>query len=204
MSGGQRGHLAFVGEKLLVDNSAFQRGGERFVRADWLAALEGGQLYRSPILEFEVLYSARNAREHAELTEELEALRPLDLPEAVVVAALGAQAELARHAAGFHRLPHQDYLVAAIAAANELGVLHYDADFDRIAAHSSLAFESVWIAPAGTLDKEAADPLRQRRRAIAHGLAQFSGGRARDVLDDILDLLEDELRSDGLQLPARR
>jgi predicted nucleic acid-binding protein len=59
--------------------------------------LEEGHLYRSPILEFEVLYSARNAREHEELTEELQALRPLELSEAVVGAALRAQAELARH-----------------------------------------------------------------------------------------------------------
>jgi predicted nucleic acid-binding protein len=195
---------AFAGRKLVVDNSAFQRGGNETVRADWFRALEEGHLYRSPILEFEVLYSARNAREHAELTEELQALRPLELSQAVVAAALGAQAELARHAAGFHRLAHQDYLLAAVAAANELGVLHYDADFDRIAEHSSLAFESVWIAPAGTLEKEAADPLRQRRRAVNHGLAQFSGERAGEVLDNVLDLLENELRADGLQPPARR
>jgi predicted nucleic acid-binding protein len=178
---------AFAGGKLVVDNSAFQRGGEEIVRADWLRALEEGHLYRSPILEFEVLYSARNAREHAELTEELEALRPLELSEAVVGAALEAQAELARHAAGFHRLAHQDYLVAAIAAVNELGVLHYDADFDRIAEHSSLAFESVWIAPAGTLDKEAADPdarnvaelldgIPGAHRRAQLGLAQASAG----------------------------
>jgi predicted nucleic acid-binding protein len=158
---------SFNGKRLVVDNSAFQRGGDEVVRADWLRALEEGNLYRSPILEFEVLYSARNAREYAELRAELEALRPLELSEAVVGAALGAQAELSRHAAGFHRLPHQDYLVAATAAAHELGVLHYDADFDRIAEQSSLAFESVWIATAGTLDK-------------------------------------DELRTDGLQPPARR
>jgi predicted nucleic acid-binding protein len=174
------------------------------VRADWLRALEEGHLYRSPILDFEVLYSARNEREHAELTEELEALRPLELSQAVVGSALGAQAELARHAACFHRLPHQDYLVAAIAAANELGVLHYDADFDRIAEHSSPAFQSVWIAPAGTLDEEAADPLRQRRRAVGHSLAQFSGERAEEVLDNVLDLLENELRADGPRPPARR
>jgi predicted nucleic acid-binding protein len=155
----------FNGKKLVVDNSAFQRGGNEVVRADWLRALEEGHLYRSPILEFEVLYSARNAREHAELREELEALRPLDMPDTVVDAALEAQAKLARHAAGFHRLPHQDYLVAAIAAAHELGVLHYDADFDRIAEHSSLDFESVWMASAGTLDKEAVDPSPRHVRA---------------------------------------
>jgi predicted nucleic acid-binding protein len=195
---------AFAGRKLLVDNSAFQRGGNEIVRAEWLRALEEGHLYRSPILEFEVLYSARNAREHMELTEELEALRPLELSEAVAAAGIRAQAELARHAAGFHRLPHQDYLVAAIAAANELGVLHYDADFDRIAEYSSLAFESIWIAPAGRLDEESADPLRPHRRAINHGLAQFSGERAGEALENVLDLIERELRADGLQPPARR
>ena len=111
---------------------------------------------------------------------------------------------LARHAAGFHRLPHQDYLVAAIADAHGLGILHYDVDFDRIVDHSSLAFESVWIASAGTLDNETADPLRPRRTAITQSLAQFSGERARDVFDNVLDLLDDELRADGLQAPARR
>lgn len=193
----------FTGRELVVDNSAFQRGGHPAVRADWLRAIDEGDLYRSSILEFEVLYSARNAREHTELREELEAFRPLELSGDVAGAALQAQAELARHAPGFHRISHQDYLVAAVAAAHGLGVLHYDSDFDRIAEHSSLAFESVWIAPAGTLDQQAVDPLRQRRRAVTHGLAQFNGERAREVLDGVLDLLDNELRADGLQLPAR-
>lgn len=194
----------FVGRELVVDNSAFQRGAHPTIRGEWLQAVAGGLLYRSPILEFEVLYSARNAREHTELKEELEALRPLELTTEIVEAALRAQAELAQHAPAFHRLPHQDYLLAAIAAANGLGVLHYDSDFDLIAEHSSLAFESAWIAPRGSLDQQGAtDPLRQRRRAVAQGLAQFSGGRARDVLDSVLDLIEDALRADGLQAPAR-
>jgi len=195
---------AFLDRGLVVDNSAFQRGGHPAVSEDWLTAIRDGQLYRSPILEFEVLYSARNAREHAELREELEALSPLELTTEIVNAALQAQGELAQHAPAFHRLPHQDYLVASIAAANGLGVLHYDSDFDRIAQHSSLLFESVWIAAAGSFDQEGmADPLRQRRRAVAHGLAQFSGDRAGDVLDSVLDLIDDALRADGLQPPAR-
>src|SRR5256885_1279215 len=109
---------SFRGRNLVVDNSAFQRGGHEVVRDEWLRALRDGRLYRTPILELEVLYSARNAREYAELRDELEALRPLQLSTAIVDAALGAQAELAHHAAGFHRLAHQDYLVAAIAAAH--------------------------------------------------------------------------------------
>jgi predicted nucleic acid-binding protein len=192
---------AFAGRRLLVDNSAFQRGRHDTVRAEWLGALEAGHLHRSPILEFEVLYSARNAREHAELREELEALTPLEISPTVIHAALQAQAELAQHAAGFHRIPHQDYIVAATAATNGLGVLHYDTDFERIAAHSSLTLDSVWIAPAGTLGEPSADPLRERRRALNLALAQFGGKRAAEILDQILDLLHQELRADGLQTP---
>ena len=90
-----------------------------------------------------------------------------------------------------------------MAAAHGLGVLHYDGDFDRLAEHSSLGFASTWIAPPGSLDQETPDSLRRHRRAVNHGLAQFGGDRARGILDRVLDLLEDELRADGLQLPAR-
>jgi predicted nucleic acid-binding protein len=193
----------FHGRALLVDNSAFQRGNQALVRDEWLRALEEGQLYRSPLLELETLYSARNAREYADMKEELGALRPTQLVPATIEAALAAQAELAHRGAGFHRLSHADYLEAAIAAAHGLGVLHYDGDFDRIAGYSSLAFESVWIAPSGSLDKEGQDPLRQHRRAVTHALAQFEGARAKDVLERILDLLGSELLADGLQPPVR-
>ena len=197
-------NFPFSGRELVVDNSAFQRGGQETVRAEWLQALTNGQLYRTPILELEVLYSARNAREHGELREELRALRPLELSQVVVDVALETHAELAAHAPSFHRIAHQDYLVAALATAHGLGVLHYDSDFDRLAQHSSLSFESIWLAPAGTLDRESADPLRQRRRAVTHSLAQFTGERAGEVLDKVLDLLEIELHADGLQAPERR
>ena len=194
---------SFRGRSLVVDNSAFQRGGHEIVREQWLEALQDGRLYRTPILELEVLYSARNACEYVELREELEALRPLQLSTASVEAALIAQSELAQHAAGFHRLAHQDYLIAAMAAAHGLGVLHYDADFDRIAEHSSLAFDSVWIAAAGALDTQPTDPLHPLRAAVTLALGQFEAGRAREVLERVLELVEEELHADGLQPPGR-
>lgn len=56
---------------------------------------------------------------------------------------------LAHRSAGSQRIPIVDYLVAA--AAQELGaaVIHYDRDYDTLA--NSMEFESVWLAPAGTL-----------------------------------------------------
>jgi predicted nucleic acid-binding protein len=41
-------------------------------------------------------------------------------------------------------------LIAAAAEASNLSVLHYDADFDRIAAVTGQACE--WIVPAGSSD----------------------------------------------------
>jgi predicted nucleic acid-binding protein len=56
---------------------------------------------------------------------------------------------LAHRASGAQRLPIVDYVVAA--SAQELGaaMLHYDADYDTLA--EIMAFESVWLAPAGSL-----------------------------------------------------
>ena len=42
-----------------------------------------------------------------------------------------------------------DLLIAAAAEANDLGVLHYDADFDRIAAVTGQRVE--WVVPPGSV-----------------------------------------------------
>jgi predicted nucleic acid-binding protein len=60
-----------------------------------------------------------------------------------------AQRELAR--VGHHRLPPIDLMIAACAHEAAAGVLHYDRDYDVIAELTSLRFESVWVAPSGTL-----------------------------------------------------
>jgi predicted nucleic acid-binding protein len=45
-----------------------------------------------------------------------------------------------------------DLLIASIANTEELGVLHYDHDYDIIVEHTSLSFPSVWVAPRGDID----------------------------------------------------
>lgn len=57
--------------------------------------------------------------------------------------------------------------------------------------------------PAGSLDLHPPDPLRLRRRTIDLGLAPLAGERAAEVLDAMLDLIEEELRADGIEPPAR-
>ena len=63
--------------------------------------------------------------------------------------ALDAQRELAE--IGHHRLAPTDVVIAACAHAAGMGVLHYDRDYDLLAEHTSLAFESEWLAAAGVL-----------------------------------------------------
>ena len=83
------------------------------------------------------------------MLDDLLALPLLRVDEVVERRALAAQRELAR--VGHHRLPPVDLLVAALADRYELGVLHYDSDYDVIAEKTSLRFESEWLVPRGSI-----------------------------------------------------
>jgi predicted nucleic acid-binding protein len=48
-------------------------------------------------------------------------------------------------------VPPMDYLIAAVAEDHGAAILHYDADFERIAAHTDLAVVTEALAPLGTL-----------------------------------------------------
>jgi predicted nucleic acid-binding protein len=138
---------------LLIDNSAWARladprlGDDRV--AELATAADTGSLATCVPFLLEAGYSARNARDHAELLDELLALPHFPVDEAVEQRAIDAQRQLAR--AGHHRLPPVDLLVAAIADRHRLGVLHYDRDYDLLAEKTDLEFDSVWLAPAGSL-----------------------------------------------------
>ncbi|CAN5160848.1 hypothetical protein BH20ACT20_BH20ACT20_11200 [soil metagenome] len=44
-----------------------------------------------------------------------------------------------------------DLMIAALADHHSFGLLHYDAHFDVILEHTTLSYESVWLAPQGSL-----------------------------------------------------
>ena len=138
---------------LLVDNSAWLRLADAALptkRADQIAeALESGSIATCLPFLLEAVYSARDAREHDQLLAELLSLPGYHLDDAAEQRALDAQAQLAR--VGHHRLPPVDLLVAALADRHDIGVLHYDHDYDLIAEKTDLEFDSVWLAARGTL-----------------------------------------------------
>ena len=138
---------------LLLDNSAWARLADPALPHERITeiadAIEDGQIGGCHPFLLEAGYSARDARDHDDLLDELLALPQFELDASVERRAIDAQRQLAR--VGHHRLPPVDLLVAAIADRHGLGVLHYDRDYDLLAEKTDLEFESVWLAPRGAL-----------------------------------------------------
>lgn len=134
---------------LVVDTSAWARAHHPQVRESWKHALLDRRLRLSPVVRFEILFSARDGKSFDTLAERLSAIQAAPLNTSVIRSAEQAMRTLAHRSAGAQRLPVVDYLVAA--AALELGaaVIHYDQDYDTLAG--LMGFDSVWLAPAGTL-----------------------------------------------------
>jgi predicted nucleic acid-binding protein len=98
--------------------------------------------------DLEIGYAARNAREWDKLTEALQVYDLVETTADHVRRARQVQRLLAaKHQRG-RKLP--DLLIAAAAEAGGLAVLHYDADFDRIAAVTGQHCE--WVVPSGSID----------------------------------------------------
>jgi predicted nucleic acid-binding protein len=138
---------------LLLDNSAWVRLADPALPTERVVeiadALDSGGIAACLPFLLEAGYSARNAREHAQLLTELRSLPQYGIDDVVEQRALDTQAPLAR--AGHHRLRPVDLLIAALADRHDVGVLHYDHDYDLIVEKTDLAFDSVWLAARGTL-----------------------------------------------------
>jgi predicted nucleic acid-binding protein len=138
---------------LLLDNSAWSRllagviPPER--RESVIQRIDTQKMGTCLPFLLEAGYSARSGQGHKEMMTRLEQLPRLSIDGGVEHAAMEAQRELAE--VGHHRLPPTDLVIAACAARVGGGVLHYDRDYDLIARHTRLRFESVWVAEAGSL-----------------------------------------------------
>lgn len=144
------------GQSLVLDNSAWARALDRRLtgphRDTFDAALQAGELWTSPPSLLEMRYSARDEHGFKILAERLDALADAPLTADAAAQAVAAQSELAAAKGISYRVKPVDLLIAAAATAAGVGVLHYDHDYDTIAAHTSLAFDSVWVAPRGSID----------------------------------------------------
>lgn len=133
----------------LADKSALTR---RDTRPEVRDALEpllvAGEIATCGIVDLELLYSATSRATYRALSEALRGMPRAPIDDACVRRALEIQAMLAERSQ--HRaVPLPDLLVAACAEQAGLTVLHYDADFERIAELSGQPAQ--WIVPRGSV-----------------------------------------------------
>jgi predicted nucleic acid-binding protein len=132
----------------LADTSVLTRLGAPAIRAVLEPTVERGEVARAGITDLELGYLARDEREWDLLMEALQAFELVETTADHLRRARQVQRLLAaRHQRG-RKVP--DLLVAAAAEARSLTVLHYDADFDRIASVTGQSCR--WIVPAGSID----------------------------------------------------
>lgn len=116
----------------LLDKSAAVRAGDPLVGAQ-LSELAGA-LFVCPVGELEQLFSARSADDYDVMKATLrDQVGRVAAPPDLFDRALELQRDLAHHHGMWHRTPIPDLLIAETALHNQLGVLHVDRDYERIA-----------------------------------------------------------------------
>jgi predicted nucleic acid-binding protein len=137
----------------LADTSAWvwsRRRAYPELRHAFDAALVDGELATCDMVRLELLYSARDPVEFAEIRDELAVLPDCPIGKQHWERALSVYEQLSVRG-GLHRrsVKHPDLLIAVAAEAAGVAVLHYDEDYDRIAEITGQPTR--WLAPAGTL-----------------------------------------------------
>jgi predicted nucleic acid-binding protein len=140
---------------LIFDNSVWARLLDGRLsgpaRKTFEEALVANELWTCPPTLLEMRYSALDSDGFAITTKRLDALPHAPLTADAAAMSLAAQVELAATPEVSHRVKPVDLLIASIASTEDLGVLHYDHDYDTIVEHTSLSFPSVWVAPRGDI-----------------------------------------------------
>jgi predicted nucleic acid-binding protein len=137
-----------VALKFLLDTSVIKRLSQPAVRTAVERLASADELGHALICDLEVGYSARNVREWDRLASALAQLTPVETTAEHVRRALQVQRLLAKRSQRGRKIP--DLLVAAAAEQANVAVLHYDADFDLIAAVTGQPCR--WVVAAGSVE----------------------------------------------------
>jgi len=127
--GWARGSVALIA-RYLIDTSAAARMRHPEVSRRLRPLIESGMVATTASLDAEALYSARGPAEYEQLwADRRAAYEYLPTDDEHWQTALGAQRALARNSQ--HRaVGVADLLTAALAAAHQLIIIHYDDDFE--------------------------------------------------------------------------
>lgn len=138
------------GQLYLIDTSAHGRSDNPSVR-NVIAGLIADRVAATCVtVDLEAGYSGRDARDVSAIAERRRSLyATLPINEAIAERAREVQVRMA--ARGHHRAAGViDLLTAAVAEHHGAVVLHYDADFEHIAASTGQPI--AWIVQRGSID----------------------------------------------------
>lgn len=131
----------------LADKSALARFRHPDVTARLVPLMHDGLIATCAIVDLEVLYSARSLDDYESVLEERLSLDAAPITQEVMAMAIDLQHALARR--GQHRVPIPDLVISAAARHAGLVVIHYDADFERIAEVGGADHQ--WVVPQGSI-----------------------------------------------------
>jgi predicted nucleic acid-binding protein len=138
-----------AGTLYLIDTSAFARIDVPSVRNVIAGLIAEGVAATCVTVDLEAGYSGRTADEVRAIAENRRTLYR-NLPITEQIAEQARQVQLRMAARGQHRAAGiVDVLTAAVADHHGAVILHYDADFEHIAAVTGQ--QHLWIAPRGSL-----------------------------------------------------
>jgi predicted nucleic acid-binding protein len=139
-----------VGKLYLVDTSAQARSKHPAVRTVIAGLIVDRAAATCVTVDLEAGYSGRDLADVRTIAERRRSLYVvLPITEAIAERARDVQVRMA--ARGQHRAAGViDLLTAAVAEQHNAVILHYDADFEHIAAITGQP--QLWVAPRGTLD----------------------------------------------------
>lgn len=135
----------------LADSSAwFVSRRDAVMEEDFAQRLVSGEIGTCDMVRFELLFSARNGGELAEIASELAVVPDCPIGKPQWDRALWVYQQLADQGGAHHRsVGYADLLIGAAAEAAGATLLHYDEDFERIAAITGQPTR--WIAPRGSI-----------------------------------------------------
>ncbi len=135
--------------KYLLDTSVLARMKRVAIAAEVVDMIDAGLVATCPVLDLEALYAARSTQEYEGIrTDRSRAYEYLPTNDeqwqraAEVQWALAARGQL--RAVGI-----PDLLIAATAEHHQVTVIHYDSDFDLIAAITGQPTR--WVVPRGSV-----------------------------------------------------
>ena len=135
--------------RYLVDTSALARMRHAAVADQLVPLIEAGLVATCPVIDMEVLFSTRTPDEYVQVREDRSrAYEYLPVDERVWRRAEAVQAVLAQ-CSQLRAVGIPDLLIAAVADLHRIPVVHYDADFEHVAAVTEQDVR--WVVPRGSV-----------------------------------------------------